>query len=502
MLSETIMIDERTIFEIHRLRHEGQSVRKIARMLCLNRDSVAKYLTEPNRQKPIMKRPGKLDPFKPEIARLLDIDPKANSEVIRQRLTALGFDGGNTIVKDYLRVVRPAKRARQAFIRFESSAGEQIQVDWGHFGSLPYGKTARKLYCLAMIECHSRMLYLEFTHSQRQEALHRALLNGFIFFNGTPGEIVTDNMGTAVIERDGPLIRFNETFLSFLRPFKAVPFACNLGQGHEKGKVEKGAIHYIRNNFWPLRSFKDLADVQTQANRWRDHIANVRVHATTGEKPCLRFRPEAMTPLPESLPDCRDSQVAKVHTDFSVRFDANTYTVPPWMVGKVALVKADHETVTIYLKEKVITVHRRSWDRRQRIESARHREEAQKNRLKHWLSEDTALLISLGEEAKVYIERLASSHLPLKKNIQRLLALKDEYGSRALVEAMQEATAHNAYGADYIQNILYQRMTPERVHLPVRLQQETLNRIRLEEPSLADFDAFIVKRKKRGKRDQ
>jgi len=172
------------------------------------------------------------------------------------------------------------------------------------------------------------------------------------------------------------------------------------------------------------------------------------------------------------------------------------------MVGKVALVKADHETVTIYLKEKVITVHRRSWDRRQRIESARHREEAQKNRLKHWLSEDTALLISLGEEAKVYIERLASSHLPLKKNIQRLLALKDEYGSRALVEAMQEATAHNAYGADYIQNILYQRMTPERVHLPVRLQQETLNRIRLEEPSLADFDAFIVKRKKRGERDQ
>jgi hypothetical protein len=67
---------------------------------------------------------------------------------------------------------------------------------------------------------------------------------------------------------------------------------------------------------------------------------------------------------------------------------------------------------------------------------------------------------------------------------------------------MQEATAHNAYGADYIQNILYQRMTPERVHLPVRLQQETLNRIRLEEPSLADFDAFIVKRKKRGERDQ
>jgi transposase/uncharacterized membrane protein len=496
------MIDERTIFEIHRLHHEGQSVREIAGRLCISRDSVAKYLTEPNRQKPVIERPSKLDPFKPEILRLLDIDPTANSEVIRQRLLRFGFDGGNTILKDYLRTVRPAKRPRQAFIRFESAPGEQIQVDWGHFGSLCYGKTARKLYCMAMIECHSRMLYLAFTHSQRQETLHRALLNGFIFFKGTPRQIVTDNMLTAVIERDGPLIRFNETFLSFLRPFKTAPFACNPGQGHEKGKVEKGAIHYIRNNFWPLRSFKDLADVQTQANHWRDHIANVRIHSTTGEKPSLRFRADAMTPLPECLPDCRDSQVAKVHTDFSVRFDANTYTVAPWMIGKAAMVKADQETVTIYFKEKVIAVHQRSWDRRQRIESARHREDAQKNRLNHWLCEDTALLFSLGEEVKVYVERLASTHLPLKKNIQRLLALKDEYGSRALIEAMQEATAHNAYGADYIQNILYQRMTPQRVHPPVRLREEALNRIRLEEPSLADFDAFVVKRKKRDDRDR
>lgn len=496
------MIDQRTIFEIHRLHHEGQSIRKIAQRLRISRDSVARYLADPNRPKPVIERPSKLDPFKSEIVRLLDIDPGVSSQVIRQRLLPLGFDGGNTIIKDYLRTVRPPIRAKQAFIRFESSPGEQIQVDWGHFGSLPYGNTARKLYCMAMIECHSRMLYLEFTHSQRQETLHRALLNGFIFFGGSPKEIVTDNMLTAVIERDGPLIRFNEAFLTFLRPFKVAPFACNPGQGHEKGKIEKGAIHYIRNNFWPLRSFADLADVQTQANHWRDHVANVRVHNTTGEKPSLRFRPEAMTPLPDSLPDCRDSQAAKVHTDFSVRFDANTYTVPPWMVGKTAVVKADNDTVTIYFKEKVTAVHRRSWDRRQRIESARHKEEARRNRLKHWLSEDTALLMSLGEEVKVYIERLASTHLPLKKNIQALLALKDEYGAQALIDAIREATSHNAYGADYIQNILYQQMTPHRVHPPVRLKEEALNRIRLEEPSLADFDAFVIKRKKRDDRDR
>jgi hypothetical protein len=41
-----------------------------------------------------------------------------------------------------------------------------------------------------------------------------------------------------------------------------------------------------------------------------------------------------MIALPEIHPDCRDAQVAKVHADFSVRFDANTYTVPPTLIGK------------------------------------------------------------------------------------------------------------------------------------------------------------------------
>ena len=85
---------------------------------------------------------------------------------------------------------------------------------------------------------------------------------------------------------------------------------------------------------------------------------------------------------------------------------------------------------------------------------------------------------------------------PLKKNVARLLALKDEYGSRALLEAIRRALAHRAYGADYIENILYQEMTPTRVHPPVRLDnREALNRIRLQEPSLADYDAFVVQRR-------
>ena len=489
------MINRHTVFEIHRLYHEGLSKQRIAATLHVDPKTVRKFLIDPHPKRPPIRRPSKLDPFREEINRLLAIDAKAPATVILQRIAPQGFDGGITILKDYLHTLRGHFKNKEAFIRFESLPGEQCQVDWGHFGSIAYGETTRKLYCLAVVECHSRLLYLEFTHSQRQETLHRCLLNAFRFFNGTPKELVTDNMLTAVIERVGPLIRFNEALLDFLRPFAIVPRACNPKSPHEKGKAEKGAIHYIRHNFWPLRSFTDLFDLQAQAGHWRDTIANVRVHGTTGQRPIERFQVKALRPLPEFLPDCRDTAPAKVYSDFSIRFDANTYTVPPWAIGKQVIVKSDHRTLCVYLKDKVIATHPRSYKRKERIELPAHKEAALKQKRKLWKSDLVQAFISLGEEAKAYLEHLSDTHEPLKKNLEKLLALKDEYGPYDLIEAMKRASMHHAYGAHYIENILYQERTPKSLHPPVRLKQEKLNCIRLDEPSLAEYDAFVIKRR-------
>lgn len=490
------MIDQRTIFEIHRLSNEGLSIRVIANRVNLNRKTVTRYLNDPNPKRPIIKRPSKLDPFKEEISEMLQTDPKASAMVILQRIADLGFDGEITILRDYLRKVRGRSKKRQPFIRFESPPGQQCQIDWGHFGSLTYGNTKRKLYCMAVIESYSRLLYLEFTHSQRQETLHRCLLNAFRFFNGTPKELVHDNMVTAVIERDGPLIRFNDAFLHFLLPFNIVPIACNVARPHEKGKVEKGGIHYIRYNFWPLRSFKDLTDLQAQANHWTDHVANVRTHSTTGEKPIDRFKVDSMRPLPDFLPDCRDTDICKVYPDFSIRFDSNFYSVPPWAIDKEVVAKADHHTLTIYFKDKPIATHHRSWERKKRVELPAHREAARKRQRKLWRSQEVAAFISLGESAKTYLAHLTASNQPIKKNLKKLLSLKNEYGSFALIEAIKKAALHNAYGAHYIENILYQEMTPKKNHPPVKVKEENLNHIRLEQPSLAQYDAFVIKRRK------
>ncbi len=494
------MIDRRTVFEIHRLNNLGYSTRKIARELGLDRDTVRKYLKHPESVVlPKLSRTSKLDPYSDLIDQFLESDPYVKAPVVLQRLCENGFDGEISIVRDYLRKKRGKINNREAFIRFESPPGKQMQIDWGHFGSLTYGSTRRKLYAMAVVECHSRMLYVEFTHSQNQEFLHQALLNSFEFFGGTPDEIVVDNMLTAVTERVGRVIRFNDAFLDFLRVFKIVPFACNVRAPYEKGKIER-TIGYIRQNFWPLRTFTDHDDVQNQANHWRDSIANVRVHQTTGEVPIDRFDKVNLKPLPELLPDCRQVCSLKVYKDFAVKFDANSYTVPPRAIGKLITLKANRTTITIYDQEKTIAAHSRCWDRKKRIELPSHKEQVKKMRRKLWQDRDIVAFISLGHKAEDYLNALADAGQPIKKNIARLLSLKDEYGAFSLIHAIKRALQYKAYGADYIENILYQEMTPQKYHQVVKLKDHALNRIRLTEPSLADYDSYaLIKRRSNDK---
>ena len=488
------MIDQATVFEIHRLRNLGLSVKKISIRLHLDWKTVNKYLKDPNPERSYEKRSSKLDPFKDEIDRLLRIDPDVSAVVIKQKIDEQGYDGGITILRDHLKGVR-RRFDKEAFIRFESPPGRQMQVDWGHFGSLEYGNAKRKLYCLAVIECHSRMLYVEFVHSQKQQVLHQALFNAFTFFGGTPEEIVVDNMVTAVIERRGSIIRFNDAFLNFLRPLRITPVACNVCAPHEKGKVEN-AIKYVRRNFWPLRSFAGIADLRLQSRQWVNATANVRVHQTTGERPIDRLDKTKLRPLPDTFADLRETEQLRVYKDFAVRFDANTYTVPPWSVGKYVILKADHATVTIYYKEKKIAQHPRCFEKRKRIESPTHVQQVKKLRRRMWQDKDTRVLSSLGSEVVDYLSALADANQPVRKNVARLLSLKQEYGSESLIFAIRKAMLHKAYGADYIENILYQEMTPVCHHQPVILKDDELNRIRLNEPSLVEYDACILKKKR------
>ncbi len=491
------MISKEQVFEIHRLKNEGYSQRKIAKRLGIGRKTVRDYLNKPEKAyAKRKKRASKLDAYKPLVSEWLKEDPNVGAPVIYEKIKYQGYSGEMTILRQHLREVRGQTKTRQAFVRIESQPGEEIQIDWGHFDAIHYGGTSRKLYALAAVESYSRMLYVEFTHSQKQEVLHRCLLNAFRAFGGTPKHILVDNMVTAVIDRQGRLIRFNDAFLNFLRPLHIVPKACNIRSPNEKGKVEN-SIKYLRGNFMPLRKFKNLKDIQSQVLGWLDQIANVRIHQTTGSAPKERLKELKLRPIPALLSEPVETEQLLVHKDFAVRFDGNSYTTPPWTVGKKIILKAGQYTVWMFHKEKQICAHSRCWEKKQRIENPTHVQQVKKLKRRQWETKEIALFASFGEEFRGYLEHLPNSGGSLKKQILTLLSLKDQYGLKSLSWAILKALNHKAYGADYIENILNQEMIPETKHPPVVLKNQALNRLRLNEPTLNDYDALVLKRRKR-----
>jgi transposase len=75
-------------------------------------------------------RPSKLDPFKEEIHELLRADdPKLPGVRVRELVEPLGFDGGKSIVDDYLCEVRPLFQRRRTFQRTVYRPGEICQFD-------------------------------------------------------------------------------------------------------------------------------------------------------------------------------------------------------------------------------------------------------------------------------------------------------------------------------------------------------------------------------------
>ena len=108
----------------------GVSIKELARRTGLSRNTIRAALRAP--EPPGYQRApagSKLDPFKDEIHRLLEEEPELPGQRVRELIAPLGFEGGKTIVDDYLREVRPLFEPPRTFQRTVYRPGEICQFD-------------------------------------------------------------------------------------------------------------------------------------------------------------------------------------------------------------------------------------------------------------------------------------------------------------------------------------------------------------------------------------
>jgi len=194
------VIDYETFAKIHDCRdRQGLTAAQIARALGLNRKTVAKWLARPRfaPQQRCQPRSSILDPFKPRILRLLDAHPYSAQQIF-QRVCEEGFSGGVTIVRDYVRRIRPAKLP--VYLKLHFAPGECAQIDWGSWGTVAVGNTCRRLSFFVMVLAYSRQMFLEFTVSQTMEHFLSCHEHAFLAFGGVPSKIMVDYVPGHIID--------------------------------------------------------------------------------------------------------------------------------------------------------------------------------------------------------------------------------------------------------------------------------------------------------------
>jgi transposase len=186
------MIGYQTYCQIRHLFTEKRlGLRQIARELKLGLNTVRKWARRERFEKAkAPKRSSKLDPFKGEIIRLLE-QHDYSAQQIFQQLQERGYQGRYSILKVFVRQVRP--KPRPAFLTLHFEPGECAQVDWGCAGSVPVGSTRRRLSFFLMVLAFSRKLYLEFTLAETLEHFLSCHQHAFEYFDGVVRQVWVDN---------------------------------------------------------------------------------------------------------------------------------------------------------------------------------------------------------------------------------------------------------------------------------------------------------------------
>jgi transposase len=352
----------------------GVSIKELARRTGLSRNTVRAALRSP--APPSYERAAagsKLDPFKPEIHRLLGEEATMPGQRVRELIAPLGFDGGKTIVDDYLREVRSLFAPPRTFQRTVYRPGEICQFDlWEPRGEVAvgHGQTRRAWVVVACLG-YSRAAAGALIFSKQTPDLLFGIRRCLWSLGALPETLVWDRQSGLHAGGGRPTTEF----AAFCGALKLDWYFCEPRDPQAKGCVER-LQDFLERSFEPGRRFANELDYQLQLDTWFSERANPRVHKTLRCRPIDRLIEEraVMAPLPATAPEVDRRWVLRVPPDPYLRFDTCDYSLDPRLVGRrVEARVTEREVLAVALDSGELACrHTRSFARHRTVTAIEH----------------------------------------------------------------------------------------------------------------------------------
>jgi transposase len=468
------------------------------RLRCARRTVAAALKLDRPPVRQAARRASILDPYKAKIDALLAKYPELSAVRIREEIARgpEGYTGSAISVRRYLRTIRPPRGRVYQEVHYEPA--QAMQVDWGECGRVQIGSTTRKVSVFVAVLCYSRLMFIEFALSQRKAEFYRGLVNALEFFGGSPRAVIFDNLKAAVLNGSGRTAYLHPEFLALCGHYCLQPIPCERRDPESKGIVE-GGVRYVKHNALAGRGEElvHFEDYLAFAPRWRDQVANVRIHETTRQRPVDRFGQERslLRKLPTIPFDTDEVVPAVVSPHARIEFDGNRYSTPPTLVRRPVTIRADRVELRVLHEGQVVTQHARCYRRGELIVSPDHQLAALALRRRSQSSALDHEFDALGPEARQFHLHLRSRPVKTGVHLRRLLGLARLYGPTELLSAISRALELATYDAAYVENLLLaqrrRRQLPTPT-LPTPRRRELIDEIELEPADPAIYDRFCI----------
>lgn len=357
-----------------------------------------------------------------------------------------GYSGSYSAVMRLVRRLQ-ADLPPETTVRLAWAPAEAAQVDFGAGPVLrhPDGRD-RRTWAFVMTLAHSRHQYVEFVWDQSVATWLGCHRRAFEWFSGVPERVVVDNAKCAIVKASAhdPLVQ--RAYAECAEGYGFRIDACPPHDPQKKGIVESG-VKYLKANFLPTRSFRDLADLNAQVRTWIIEEAGERVHGTTRVKPLALFESERplLQRLPVIAPDLGSWHRAVVHRDCHVQHDHAYYSVPFTLVGKALWLRASDSTIAIHEDWRHVVTHARARRPGARVTLRDHMPPEARaffERDRQWCCKQAQ---TIGSQCAALIDRLLGDRISERlRAAQGVLALARRYGALRLEAACARALAHDS----------------------------------------------------------